>query len=188
MAATRSRRGQQPAHEGIGSNPRKRAASPEEGSDAPVASPIDDNESPNKKVRHEEPADANLMDVDGSETKAEIPTPVKKGRAAAKKAAPKNSTAKGKGSSDAKTSDVAIPERRSVRTRAPPKDPYVEGLAAAAADVKKANVTKKEPAPKGGRKKKLSPTQLWSPQNVITENSPLVNADLKASSFFLEFD
>jgi hypothetical protein len=92
-------------------------------------------------------------------------------------------------SSDAKTSDVVVAaERRSTRTRAPPKDPYVDGLVAEM-DAKK-SIPKKEPVPKrsGGRKKKLSAAQLWSPQNVVTEDSPLVKADLKASPFILEFD
>jgi hypothetical protein len=77
MVSTRTRRGQQPASEGIDSTARKRSASPGGGG---VASPIAEKEqSPhNKRVRLEDAADPDFMEVH------EKPAPAKKGRAAPK--------------------------------------------------------------------------------------------------------
>ncbi|KAA8896316.1 Asx homology domain-containing protein [Sphaerosporella brunnea] len=126
----------------------------------------------------------------------------KKGRAT-RKATPSRGKARntkskaqdeGDNSNGEKTSEaVSIPpERRSARVRAPPKDPYVEGLVAEAEAKKilqsskdvppsKAAPPSKAPASNrgsGGKKKRLTEAQLWSLQNVSTETSPFVNTDI----------
>jgi len=66
------------------------------------------------------------------------------------------------------------PARRSGRNRAPPKDPYIEGLVATAATKK----TAKPRGPPKPKKKKMTAEELWAPENLVTKNSPYITADL----------
>ncbi|TGZ81030.1 hypothetical protein EX30DRAFT_395854 [Ascodesmis nigricans] len=66
------------------------------------------------------------------------------------------------------------PTRRSGRTRAPPSDPYNATLALEASRVK-AKAPRKTGG--GGRKKKMTDDELWTPENMATKNSPLTRID-----------
>jgi hypothetical protein len=84
----------------------------------------------------------------------------------------------------AKVANVILPaERRSTRSRAPPKDTYVETLAAEE-EAKKAPKPKESTTPKGrsGRKKKLTVTETWAPENITATTSPFAIADLSVTS------
>lgn len=71
------------------------------------------------------------------------------------------------------------PTRRSARSRAPPKDPYVETLAIEASKPKPKS---QNPRGRGGRKKKMTPEELWSPENRVSQNSPFIRMDMTVSS------
>ncbi|KAF8539095.1 Asx homology domain-containing protein [Trichophaea hybrida] len=79
------------------------------------------------------------------------------------------------GGKQATAPEVEIPSepaRRSGRNRAPPRDPYIEGLA-----VEAKKPTRPRVAPKP-RKKKMAAEELWAPENLVTKNSPYITADL----------